>query len=81
MEKNKLNLINHINPKKLLHSKWTSVCITNKEKHFIVTKVNLKAGSLDQIESIEIEAIISKSVKIISWLELKDVSIWLQGWK
>ncbi len=81
MEKHKQNLINQINPKKLLHSKWTSVNITNKEKHFIVTKLNLKVGSLDQIESIEIEAIISKSVKLISWLELKDVSIWLQGWK
>ena len=31
--------MNRINPKKLLHSKWTKVHITNKEKHFMVTKV------------------------------------------
>jgi tryptophan-rich hypothetical protein len=31
--------MNKINPKALINSKWTKVDITNKEKHFIITKV------------------------------------------
>ncbi|NLZ79547.1 MAG: TIGR02450 family Trp-rich protein, partial [Gammaproteobacteria bacterium] len=29
--------MHRINPKKLLHSKWTAVSPVNKEKHFMVT--------------------------------------------
>lgn len=30
-----------INPKKLLHSKWTAVTVLNKEKYFLVTELKL----------------------------------------
>ena len=33
--------MNTINPKKLLHSKWTAVNPQNKEKHFIVAEVEI----------------------------------------
>jgi tryptophan-rich hypothetical protein len=31
--------MNKISPKALLHSKWTKVEVTNKEKHFVITKL------------------------------------------
>lgn len=31
--------MHQINPKKLLHSKWTAVKPENKEKHFMVTEM------------------------------------------
>ncbi len=43
-------LKNSINPQKLLLSKWTSVTIIEKEKHFIVSKVHWKEGSTTKLE-------------------------------
>ncbi|HCH4279606.1 TPA: TIGR02450 family Trp-rich protein [Vibrio parahaemolyticus] len=33
--------MNKIHPKKLLHSKWTATSPKNKEKHFVVTEMEL----------------------------------------
>jgi hypothetical protein len=32
-------IMNKINPKKLLKSKWTAVTAVNKEKHFIISEI------------------------------------------
>lgn len=71
--------MNTINPKKLLHSKWTAVRPTNKEKHFMITDIEFDEEGL--VVSCSIEAIMSKRVIEINWRDLKDSQHWLQGWK
>ena len=71
--------MNTISPKKLIHSKWTRVSPLNKERHFIVTKVEFNENSV--ITHCSIEAVITKRVEEINWIELKDEKIWLYGWK
>ncbi|TGM42625.1 TIGR02450 family Trp-rich protein [Leptospira biflexa] len=75
------SLKNKINPKKLLLSKWTSVDVLDREKHFIVTKVHWQEGSTDSLDQVTIEAILTKKSKMIPWENLKDNSQWLPGWK
>ena len=70
----------HLNPKKLLHSKWTAVKPVNKEKHFIVTKLLLPEDPLATIEFVELEAVYSNRIQLIAWRELQDYAIWQQGW-
>lgn len=71
--------MNKINPKKLLHSKWTACHPVKKEKHFIVTELDFD----DEGEVILclIEAVISKRSESIDWKVLKNEDNWLQGWK
>ncbi|WP_347986600.1 TIGR02450 family Trp-rich protein [Methylomonas sp. AM2-LC] len=71
----------YINPKKLLLSKWTAVNPQHKEKHFIVTKTVEPEPPNTLVEQIELEAIYSRRIFIISWRELTEVGRWLQGWK
>lgn len=70
----------YLNPKKLLNSKWTAVTPSNKEKHFIVTRLVSPEQPEMSITQIELEALHSKRVQILSWIELTDKAIWLQGW-
>ena len=70
----------HLNPQKLLLSKWTAVVPRNKEKHFIVTKVIQPEAPAARIEFIEMEAVYSGRSFICPWRELTDVGQWLQGW-
>lgn len=74
-------LKNQINPRKLLLSKWTSVIVLEKEKHFIVTKLLSPAESIKKLEYVEMEAILTYSLKTIPVQDLKDKSKWLPGWK
>ncbi|MFK8028819.1 MAG: TIGR02450 family Trp-rich protein [Gammaproteobacteria bacterium] len=71
--------MNKFNPKKLLNSKWTAVKPVRKEKHFIVSSIE----SMDDgtVESISLEAVISKRTAQVDWRELEDSSQWRQGWK
>ena len=78
MQPNKIGL--HLNPKKLLNSKWTAVQPSNKEKHFIVTKVVISELPSTPIEQIEIEAVHSKRSQLIAWRTLLDTNSWKQGW-
>jgi tryptophan-rich hypothetical protein len=71
--------MNKINPKKLLNSKWTAVTPNNKEKHFMVNEIEFDEEG--QVLSCSIEAILSKRLISIQWQELKDSTLWLQGWK
>ena len=48
-----------------------------KQKHFLVKRI-IQIEPDDPIEMIE--AIYSNKVSQINWRELRDESIWLQGW-
>jgi len=72
---------NPIHPKKLLLTKWTAVHPTNKQKHFLVSKVIFPEPPDEIIEFIELEAIYSNQTQIISWRDLSNPEIWIQGWK
>jgi tryptophan-rich hypothetical protein len=73
-------MVNPLNAKKLLLTKWTAVKPVAKQKHFLVSKVIKPEEPSDPSELIEIEAVFSKATQIISWRELQDDSVWRQGW-
>lgn len=70
---------NKVAPKKLLHSKWTAVTPINKEKHFMITDMELDDEG--NVLYCEIEAVMSKRTQAIDWQQLKEQSLWLQGWQ
>ena len=72
--------MNLLNPKKLLLTKWTAVKPVAKQKHFLITRVIVPEQLTDPIEKVEIEAVFSKAVQEITWRDLQDDSVWLQGW-
>ena len=72
---------NSINPKKLLLTKWTAVKPINKQKHFLVSRDILPEPPDERIEFVELEAIFSKKLQVISWRELSDPETWVQGWE
>ena len=67
--------MNRINPDKLLHSKWTALQVKQKERHFIVSR--LQRADDETILSCELEAIINNNVYEIDWQQLKYSSLWL----
>lgn len=71
--------MNNINPKKLLHSKWTAVKPARKEKHFMVTEVEFDEEG--NVCDCVLEAVISNRSESIDWTLLKDTSTWIHGWK
>jgi len=74
------SMLNALQPKKLLNSKWTAVRPVNKEKHFIVTKLIDPVVLNGKIEQVEIEAVHSRRVMILEWRVLLDATVWKQGW-
>ena len=78
--------MNPVHPKKLLLTKWTAVQPLARQKHFVVTKViepetlPVPEAAAAKIEWIEIEAVYSGKVRRIAWRELRDTSLWRQGW-
>jgi tryptophan-rich hypothetical protein len=72
--------MNPVNPKKLLLSKWTAVKPVAKQKHFLVSRVIQPELPTDPIESVEIEAVFSKTAQVIRWRDLQNDKVWLQGW-
>ncbi len=71
--------MNQINPKKLLHSKWTAKSPKNKEKHFIVTELKFDDDGI--VIVCLIEAVFSKKTYPIDWRQLKQTQNWLIGWQ
>lgn len=71
--------MNQINPKKLQNSKWTAKTPQNKEKHFLVTEVEVDENEV--VISCVLQGVMSKSEYEIKWRDLKDDSKWLFGWK
>lgn len=72
-------IVNKISPKSLLHSKWTKVNITNKEKHFIITIIEF--DEYQKVDKCFIEAIMTKNEYDIDWRELKNTEMWKIGWQ
>lgn len=68
----------NINPKKLLHSKWTAINPSNKEKHFLVTEVAFNEEG--EVIHCLLEAVLTNRSEPIDWTELKDENNWRQGW-
>ena len=71
--------MNNINVKKLINSKWTATNPINKEKHFLITELELDENN--NVTHCLIEAVISHRTQQIDWIELKESEHWLQGWK
>jgi len=71
----------HLNPNKLLLSKWTAVNPQNKEKHFIVTQLIEPELPNMPLELLELEAVYTNRSFILPWRELTKTDQWLQGWK
>jgi tryptophan-rich hypothetical protein len=69
-----------LNPRKLLHSKWTAVSPRNKEKHFLVTGIVDPQPPGSPVVSIELEAVHSRRVHVMPWRELADATQWRRGW-
>jgi len=72
--------MNRLHPNKLLLTKWTAAQPVGRQKHFLVSRVILPDDPAAPIEWVEIEALHSKAVRRIAWRELKDDSVWRQGW-
>ena len=72
--------MNPLNPKKVLLTKWTAIKPVAKQKHFLVSRVIQPDDPADPIEQVEIEAVFSKATQVIIWRELRDDSVWRQGW-
>ena len=68
-----------LSPNKLLHSKWTAVSPQNKEKHFMVTRVEFDEEN-NVVECI-IEAVLTKREQSINWRSLEDPKVWKMGWQ
>ena len=47
-------------PKKLANTKWTALAPQQREKHFIVVKVELSPNDVQKVGQITLEAVISK---------------------
>ncbi|HBC3424459.1 TIGR02450 family Trp-rich protein [Vibrio parahaemolyticus] len=71
--------MNKIHPKKLLPSKWTATSPKNKEKHFVVTEMELDEDG--NVVKCVIEAVMNKREQEMNWQDLKDPELWRQGWK
>ena len=72
--------MNLLHPKKLLLTKWTAVKPVCRNKHFLVSKVIAPELPEVAIEWVELEAVYSKTMTRIDWRELRDETLWRQGW-
>jgi tryptophan-rich hypothetical protein len=71
--------LNKINPKALLHSKWTKVAVINKEKHFAVIQVDYDEDQ--KVMECIVEAVLTKKHYAINWRDFKKNDIWIHGWQ
>ena len=72
----------HLNPRKLLHSKWTARRPQQREKHFLVTRLIVDEVQPEAPpEQVIIEAVYSGREQLIHWRALLDESVWQQGWR
>jgi len=71
--------MNNVNPKSLLHSKWTKMQVENREKHFVITHVERDENHM--LVACIIQAVMNKKEYPINWRELKNISLWRQGWR
>jgi tryptophan-rich hypothetical protein len=69
-----------LNPKKLLHSKWSAVQPRRREKHFLVTALVEPDPPTAPLEHVTLEAVLTKRTQVIAWRELGDATKWRRGW-
>jgi tryptophan-rich hypothetical protein len=72
--------MNRVDHKKLLLSKWTAVQPQAREKHFLVAKLVLPDELDGKLLEVELEAVHSGVSRRMAWRELKNSSVWRQGW-
>lgn len=70
---------NPVNRNKLPGSKWTAARPRLREKHFAVVDW-VRDGDGNPTEHIEIEAVVTGSVRVAHWRELEDPQVWRIGW-
>lgn len=70
---------NRVNPKKLLHSKWTAASPRNREKHFVVSAV--RSDESGRPATCVLEAVHSRREFELDWRELRDADRWRTGWQ
>lgn len=71
--------MNNVSPKSLLHSKWTKVTVSNKEKHFAIISVTYDEEQ--RVETCIIQAVLNRREYAIDWRDLKDSTQWKIGWQ
>ncbi|WP_394147204.1 TIGR02450 family Trp-rich protein [Shewanella atlantica] len=71
--------MNKVNPKSLLNSKWTKIEVEDREKHFVIIKV--EQDEKQKVIDCIIQAVINHKEYSINWRDLKNVSLWRQGWQ
>jgi tryptophan-rich hypothetical protein len=69
-----------LHPKKLLLSKWTSVQPVARQKHFLVSKVIEPDEPGGPVLWVEIQAVHSGQTRQLAWRDLRDATVWRQGW-
>ena len=74
------SVMNPVNVKKLLLSKWTAVKPVDKRKHFLVTKVIKPEAPELVVQWVELQAVHSSLTRRIDWHELRDPALWRIGW-
>ncbi|MEJ2793986.1 TIGR02450 family Trp-rich protein [Iodobacter sp. LRB] len=67
-------------PKKLLNSKWTAVAPQQREKHFLVVKVEFDPADEQKVTQVTLEAVLSKRHFTLLWSALADETQWRAGW-
>lgn len=69
-----------VNHKKLQGSKWTAVTPREREKHFLVVKVEYDADDAQKPLRVTLEAVLSRRHFTLPWRELSDTAQWQPGW-
>jgi tryptophan-rich hypothetical protein len=72
--------MNAVHPRKLLLTKWTAARPVGRQKHFLVSKVIPPDEPGGPVLWVEIEAVHSGRSRRIAWRELRDTTLWRQGW-
>ncbi|MDW5416465.1 MULTISPECIES: TIGR02450 family Trp-rich protein [unclassified Iodobacter] len=67
-------------PKKLANTKWTALVPQQREKHFLVVKIEFDPNDVQKVEQITLEAVISKRHFTLHWSALEDETQWRAGW-
>ncbi|QBF83618.1 TIGR02450 family Trp-rich protein [Shewanella maritima] len=70
--------MNPVHPKKLLNSKWTASKPVNKLKHFSVCQVEYDEDQ--KVSLCILRAEYNAEELAIDWRQLKDPTLWRQGW-
>ena len=65
---------------RLLGSKWTARSPVDRDKHFVVTRLIKGREASNAVESVELEALISRRRRVVSRQELDDEERWQAGW-